>query len=174
MEFKGKFVNASRNLSTGRFNITFELTEGNIKDLDKISSNKDLIIQAKQYYNKRSLDSNAYAWVLMQKIAEVTGEDKMEIYIRCLQRYSRAFTHLIVRPEVIPRIQEMFRVCIDLGEVTVNGKTGHQLQCYFGSSTFNTKEMSVFIDGIISECHDLDIEVLPDSEVERLKKEWGR
>lgn len=174
MEFKGRLVGATRNLTSQRYNITFELEEGNIKDLDTISSNKQLIIQAKQFYNKRSLDSNAYAWVLMQKIAEATNLDKWEVYVNCLQRYSRAFTHIIVRPEVIPRIQETFRVCIDLGEVTVNGQTGHQLQCYFGSSTFTTKEMSVFIDGICSECRDLDIPLIPDSEIERLKKEWGK
>lgn len=174
MEFKGHLVSVARNLSTGKYNITFEMDEGNIKDLDKLSSNKQLNIQAKQHYDKRSLDSNGYAWVLMQKIAEATHLDKWEVYINCLQRYSRAFTHLIVRESVIPRIQEMFRVCIDLGEVTVNGQTGHQLQCYFGSSTFTTKEMSVFIDGIISECRDLDIPIIPDSEIERLKREWGK
>lgn len=167
-------VGATRNLTTGKYNITFELDEGNIKDLDRLSGNKELMVQAKVHRNKRSLDSNAYAWVLMQKIAEATGLDKWDVYLNCLQRYSRAFTHVIVKPNAIDRLKELYRVCIDLGEVTVNGKTGHQLQVYFGSSTFDTKEMSVFIDGIVSECRDLEIELLPPSEIERMKKEWGK
>lgn len=167
-------VGATRNLTTGKYNITFELDEGNIKDLDRLSGNKELMVQAKVHRNKRSLDSNAYAWVLMQKIAEATGLDKWDVYLHCLQRYSRAFTHVIVKPNAIDRLKELYRVCIDLGEVTVNGKTGHQLQVYFGSSTFDTKEMSVFIDGIVSECKDLEIELLPLSEIERMKKEWGK
>ena len=174
MEFKGHLVGASRNLATGRYNITFEMSEGNIKDLDRISSNKMLTVQAKDFRNKRSLDSNAYAWVLMQKIAEETGLDKWEVYLNCLQRYSRAFTHVIVKPQAIDKLKELYRVCIDLGEITVNGQTGHQLQVYFGSSTFDTKEMSVFIDGICSECRDLNIPLIPDSEIERLKQEWGK
>lgn len=174
MEFKGHLVGATRNLTTGKYNITFELDEGNIKDLDKISGNKELMVQAKVHRNKRSLDSNAYAWVLMQKIAEATGLDKWDVYLNCLQRYSRAFTHVIVKPNAIDRLKELYRVCIDLGEVTVNGKTGHQLQVYFGSSTFDSKEMSVFIDGIVSECRDLDIDLIPDSDIERMKKEWGK
>lgn len=174
MEFKGHLVGATRNLTTGKYNITFELDEGNIKDLDRLSGNKELMVQAKVHRNKRSLDSNAYAWVLMQKIAEATGLDKWDVYLNCLQRYSRAFTHVIVKPNAIDRLKELYRVCIDLGEVTVNGKTGHQLQVYFGSSTFDTKEMSVFIDGIVSECKDLEIELLPPSEIERMKKEWGK
>ena len=167
-------VGATRNLTTGKYNITFELDEGNIKDLDRLSGNKELMVQAKVHRNKRSLDSNAYAWVLMQKIAEATGLDKWDVYLNCLQRYSRAFTHVIVKPNAIDRLKELYRVCIDLGEVTVNGKTGHQLQVYFGSSTFDTKEMSVFIDGIVSECKDLEIELLPLSEIERMKEEWGK
>lgn len=174
MEFKGHLVGATRNLTTGKYNITFELDEGNIKDIDRLSGNKELMVQAKVHRNKRSLDSNAYAWVLMQKIAEATGLDKWDVYFNCLQRYSRAFTHVIVKPNAIDRLKELYRVCIDLGEVTVNGKTGHQLQVYFGSSTFDTKEMSVFIDGIVSECKDLEIELLPPSEIERMKKEWGK
>lgn len=174
MEFKGRIVGAARNLTTGKWNITLEMEEGNIKDLDKLGSTQLMTVEIKKHYNKRSLDSNAYAWVLMQKIAEATNLDKWEVYVNCLQRYSRAFTHIIVRPDVIPRVQEVFRVCIDLGEVKVKGQTGHQLQCYFGSSTFNTKEMSVFIDGICSECRDLDIPLIPDDEIERLKEEWGK
>ena len=132
MEFKGRLVNVAKNLTSNKYVITFELDEGNIKDLDKLSGNKPLIVQAKQHYNKRSLDANAYAWVLMQQIAEVTGTDKWNVYITCLQRYSRAFTHVIVKPNAIERLKDLYRVCIDLGEVEVRGQKGHQLQVYYG------------------------------------------
>ena len=45
--------------------------------------------------------------------------------------------------------------------------------CYYGSSTYDTKEMSVLIDGIVSECKDLDIEVLPPDELQKIKETWG-
>lgn len=171
MEFIGHFCSVARNFVTGRYNITFELDEGNINEVDSINEKKLRII-AKPYRQKRSLTSNAYAWHLMQEIAEKTGVTKDDVYIECLKKYSRAFTHMIVHPEVIPRLAEDYRVVVDLGEVLVNGKIGHQIQLYFGSSKFDTKEMSVFLDGIISECRDLGIDILPQSDIDKLNAEW--
>lgn len=171
MEFIGHVEGVVRNFITGKYDITFELDEGNISEIDKLIGKKLRVI-AKIFRQKRSLDSNAYAWHLMQEIAESIGSTKDAVYIDMLQKYSRAFTHMIVHPEVIPRLAEDYRVVIDLGEVLVNGKIGHQIQLYFGSSKFDTKEMSVFLDGIISECRDLGIDVIPQSDIDKLNAEW--
>ena len=90
-----------------------------------------------------------------------------------LERYSRAFTHIIVRPDVAERIIEEWRTVKNLGPILVNGREGVQLQCYFGSSTFDTKEMSVFIDGLLEECKEKEIETLPPAELARMQREWG-
>lgn len=74
---------------------------------------------------------------------------------------------------MVPRFEAEWRTVRNLGEISVNGQTGIQLQLYFGSSTFDTKEMSVFIDGLIEECRQLEIETLPPNEIERMKREWG-
>lgn len=172
MECIGKLKGASKDWMTGKWDITFSTDENITGSLDKLKD-KELSIVAKQHRKRRSLDSNAYAWVLMQKIAEATHDDKWNVYLRLLQQNSRAFTHIIVKPEAVKKVKEEWRTVIDLGEITVNGQTGIQLQCYFGSSTFDTKEMSVFIDGLIEECRQLDIETLPPAEIDRMKREWG-
>ena len=142
------------------------------KEKDVISKGKQLIADIKQYRKPRSLDSNAYMWVLLSKMADVLHTTKDELYLEVLSRYG-VFTHIIVKPEVVSRVKEEWRTVRELGEVTVNGKTGIQLQCYFGSSTYSTKEMAALIDGVVSECKELDIEVLPPYELQRLKEEWG-
>ena len=172
MEFIGHLSSVARNFDTGKYNLTFELDEGNISETDNINGKK-LRVLAKPYRQKRSLTSNGYAWHLMQEIAEKTGVPKDEVYKECLQKYSRAFAHMIVHPEVIPRLAEDYRVVVDLGDVLVNGKVGHQVQIYFGSSSFDTKEMSVFLDGMISECRDLKIDVIPQSDIDKLNAEWS-
>ena len=172
MECVGKFKSISRDWMTGKWEITFSTDENITGSIDKIKD-KSLRITVKRYRNKRSLDSNAYAWVLMQKIAEAIHSDKWSVYLLMLEKYSRAFTHIIVRPDVVQRVVEEWRTVKNLGEITVNGQTGIQLQCYFGSSTFDTKEMSVFIDGIVEECRQLEIETLPPEELDRMKQEWG-
>lgn len=172
MECVGKFKSISRDWLSGKWEITFTTDENITGYIDKIKD-KILRITVKQYREKRSLDSNAYAWVLMQKIAEAVHSDKWSVYLEMLEKYSRAFTHVIVRPDVVPRFEAEWRTVRNLGEITVNGQTGIQLQLYFGSSTFDTKEMSVFIDGLVEECRQLEIETLPPNEIERMKRELG-
>ena len=171
MEFKGKIVDISKDWKTGRFSITFESMEDISKQLET-ATDKLLTIVTKIFRNKRSRDANSYSWVLLQKIAEDQHTDKESVYLEMLGRYG-VFTHIIVRPGVVDRVISEWRTVRNLGEVTVSGQAGIQLQCYFGSSTYDTKEMSVFIEGIVSECHELGIETATPEELERMKREWG-
>ena len=174
MEFIGELKGFVRDITTNQYHITFSTNEESVVNgIDKLKDSK-LSIKAVKYREKRSLDSNAYAWVLMQKIAEAVNSNKWDVYLELLQKYSRSFTHVIIKPEAIDKMKELYRTCVDLGEISVNGITGHQLQVFYGSSTFNTKEMSVFIDGIVSECKELGIETLPEAELERMKAQWNQ
>jgi hypothetical protein len=138
-----------------------------------VAKGKTLAVEIKQYRQKRSLDANAYLWVLLQKIAEAVNSSKDEVYLQMLERYG-VFTHIVVKPHMVDKVRQEWRTVRELGEVTVNGKTGMQLQCFFGSSTYNTKEMSVLIDGVVSECKELGIETMTPDELAGLKNEWGR
>lgn len=171
MEFRGHIVDISRDWKTGRFRVTFESMEDISKQLESITD-KLLTITAKIFRNKRSRDANSYSWVLMQKIAEDQHTDKWSVYLEMLGRYG-VFTHIIVRPGMVDRVISEWRTVKNLGEVTVSGQTGIQLQCYFGSSTYDTKEMSVFIEGIVGECHEMGIDTATPEELERMKREWG-
>jgi len=93
------------------------------------------------------------------------------LYEDMICRYG-VFTHIVVKPSMVERVKEEWRAVRELGEVTVNGKTGIQLQCYFGSSTYNTKEMSVLIDGIVNECKEQGIETLTPEEIADMKRKW--
>lgn len=173
MEFSGKLLNVSKDWNTGQFQVTFSVNEPSaINGINDIQSCEKLSITAERFKRKRSLDSNAYAWVLMQKIAEAIHSDRESVYIEMLKKYSREFTFVICKESATEKLKELYRTCVDLGEVNVNGKTGHQMQVFFGSSTFDTKAMSVFIDGIVSECKELGIETLPPAELERMKSAW--
>lgn len=45
---------------------------------------------------------------------------------------------------------------------------------YYGSSSYDTFEMSRLIDEIVAEAKDLGIETMPPEELERLIQSWGR
>lgn len=174
MEFTGVITDISNNIITGEVHVTFSVNEKAhiLPEYDRLRNIKKLKITAVQFREKRSNDANAYMWSLLQKLADVLQTSKDELYLDILSEYG-VFTHIIVKPHVVDRVKSEWRTVRELGEVTVGGQTGIQLQCYFGSSTYNTKEMSVLIDGLVSECKKLGIETLPPDELNRMKKEWG-
>lgn len=138
-----------------------------------VNKGKALDVEIKQHRERRSLDSNAYMWVLCAKIADALRTSKDEVYLTMLERYGQ-FTHIIVKPEAVDKVMQTWRTVRNLGGIHIGGRPGVQLQCYFGSSTYNTKEMATLIDGIVGECKEMGIETLPPDEIEAMKAEWGR
>lgn len=127
---------------------------------------------------KRSLDANSYAWLLMDRLAKQVDSTKDEIYLHMLERYG-TFVYLPVLEENVEAIKKVFRIVKDRGEVVMTTRSGktvkcRQLQCYKGSSLYDTKEMARLIDGIISEAKPLGVQVETPDEVERIKAAWGR
>lgn len=171
IEFDGKIEGIQRDIFTDSFKVIIS-TNQNLENVD--IPNDILTFKAGRKHKKRSLDSNAYAWVLMQKIAEVTHTDRWSVYLEMLKRYSGAFTFVVCQEQAVGRMKELYRAAIEHSRVTINGKTGVQLQVFYGSSTFNTKEMSVFIDGIVYEAKSLGISTLTPRELNLMKGAWGR
>jgi len=137
-----------------------------------LAKGKELAVEIKQHRIKRSLDANAYFWVMVSRLAEVLHTTKDELYLIMLDRYG-VFTHIIVKPHIVEKVKQEWRTVRELGEVTVNGQTGIQLQCFFGSSTFDTKEMSRLIDGLVSECKEHGIDTMTEEQIADLKSKWG-
>ena len=134
--------------------------------------NKQHDAELKEHRERRSLDANSYLWALLDRMAEALHMDKWDVYIECLSRYG-VFTHVIVKPEAVGRVKNEWRAVSELGPVTVNGKTGVQLQCYYGSHTYDTKVMTRLLDGVISECQEMGIETKTPDEIDRMKAGWG-
>lgn len=49
-----------------------------------------------------------------------------------------------------------------------------KVNCYYGSSTYNTKEMSLLIEDLIELAKTLNVETKSQSEINSLLKEWDR
>jgi hypothetical protein len=176
MNLTSKRVCYTHSVYGGHLKIFTTLTEAQETELNKLydytNTGGEISIEVKKKTKKRSLDANAYMWVLLHKMADVLGTTKDELYLQVLERYG-VFTHVIVRPAAVERMKQEWRTIKELGEVTVNGVTGVQLQCYYGSSTYTTTEMAKLIDGVVSECKELNIETLTPDVLARIKSEWG-
>ena len=151
-------------------------------DPDKVTKCKELLqkgkaldVEIKQHRNHRSLDANSYAWVIISKIADVLGSSKEDIYIEMLTRYGQREPQLVsVVEDGVPAIRRATQNhCTIVGESELNGKEFVHLAILRGSSTYTTKEMSILIDGIVSDAKDLGIETIPEEELKSLKESWG-
>ena len=135
MEFIGNIKGISNDYITGEINITFATNGKNIlAEYEKLKDCEKLRIEAKKYRNRRSLNANAYLWVMLQKMAEVLRSDKWSLYLQMLKRYGQ-FTYIVVKPNAVEGVKKQWRECEEIGEVNVNGTKAVQMLCYYGSST---------------------------------------
>lgn len=124
---------------------------------------------------KRSLDANAYAWVLLDKIAEAVRLPVLEVYRKELLEIGGASEVVCVQERALPRLNALWTQK-GLGWVTepfpskVPGCVNVRL--HYGSSAFDTKQMSVFIDHLIEEARALGIETRPEAEVKSMLEAW--
>lgn len=146
--------------------ISFKVND--IEGLDKLIDKK-LVIDIKKFNDKRSLDANAYFWVLCDKMAKVLGTDKDTIYLMQLQKYG-VFTDIEILTEAVPVFASSFRtyeVIDDSGEYST-------LRCYIGSSQYDTKQMSDLINGTVNDASDIGIDTWTPEEIERTLALWQK
>ena len=130
---------------------------------------RDKIFEIKEHREKRSLTANAYAWVLIGKIADAMRASKDEIYLKMLKRYGQSEMVSVVSSI---DVRGYFKYFEPVGTATLQGKEFTHYRVFKGSSEYDSKEMAVLIDGIISEAKELHIETLPPAEIQRLKEKW--
>lgn len=126
---------------------------------------------------KRSLDANAYAWALMDKLAEATGYKRTDIYRDQIREVGGISDYVVVRDDAVE----------DFCSSWCRGHIGRQAEVirdakgipgckvvlvYHGSSEFDTKQMSQLIDHIVQDCQQLGIETMPDEAVSSLLSQW--
>ena len=174
MNFTGKIQNIATDYDSKKLQITFSVNELSVRnEIESLRKLEKLSIEAKPYRAKRSLDANAYAWVLFTKIAEVAQSSKDEIYEEMLQKYGyiyqddEGYITVTVKAEVdMSKIQGHWKFY----------KSNGQFSSYLmikGSSEYDTAEMAKFIDAVVQEAKELGIETATPDEIERMKAAWG-
>lgn len=135
------------------------------------NQDKAKVFEIKEHREKRSLNANNYAWQLIGKIADVLRTSKDEVYLQMLKRYGQSEAVSVLSDIDVTGYFKYFSV---MGESTLQNKRFTHYRIYKGSSEYDTREMSVLIDGIVSEAKILEIETLPTSEIERMKQLWNQ
>ena len=112
----------------------------------------DISVEIKKYHPKRSLDANAYFWVLLDKLSSKINEDKAIITL--CKGWER--NGLGWQTETFPS--------------KIEGCTNVIL--YYGSSEYDTAQMSRLIDMLVQDCKEQGIETMTPDELSRLIGDW--
>ena len=134
------------------------------------NQDRDKLFEIKEHKEKRSLTANAYAWSLIGKIADALRLSKEETYLNMLKRYGQSEMVSVLSSIDVTGYFKYFE---PIATTMLQGKEFTHYKIFKGSSEYDSREMAVLIDGIVSEAKELDIETLPPAEVERLKEMWG-
>lgn len=124
------------------------------------------IFEIKEKKEKRSLSQNAYAWKLITEMGNILRKSKEEVYMQMLKDYGQSEI-ISILSSVNPK--GYFKYYEKIGTSILNDKEFTHYKIYKGSSEFDSKEMSIFIDGIVQECKQLDIETLTPDMIARLE-----
>lgn len=187
MKFTGRLKEPIIDYITGRLTILFEPCEDFRQTYEELKSCEKLSIEIKRYRRKRSLDANAYYWLLVTKLSGVVGMSNLEVHNMMLRGYGQ--------PEIyegkgvyltIPDTDEARTKADNATDYHVlptsqvrTGDDGIVYRTYKllrGSRTYNTAEMSRLIEGIISECKHAgipDAEIATPDEKRLLKERYG-
>lgn len=126
--------------------------------LDKVIklAGKEVNITISEPKEKRSLDSNAYFWLLVNKLADKLHTSKEEMYLKLLKDYGQSI--VVTVKQGLDLSQAGFKYYEVLKDGLINGKPFTAYKVFIGSSQYTKEQMSVLIDGAVQECKELGIE----------------
>ena len=140
------------------------------------SNGKMYDCQIKEHREKRSLDANAYLWVLIDKISESTRIPKTEIYRKAIKEIGGVSDTVCVQQKAADRLCDGWE-CNGIGWFSERSESRLEgcvnVTLYYGSSVYDTAQMSRLIDYIIEDCKSLEIETLPPDKLLAMKEEWS-
>ena len=168
---KGRISDLNVSIFNDKQRLTFEI-DGDFRTQYDELKDKDLEISVKVFRQKRSLDQNSYAWVLIGKIADKLRASKDDVYLTMLKRYGQGGVI-----KVSPKNEQAILSALKYYErhEKLYTDTDKYYRIWAGSSGYNTEEMTIFVDGIISEAKEMGIPTLtPDELLEMRSLEGSR
>lgn len=140
------------------------------------ADDKQYSLEIKEKKPRRSLDANAYFWVLAHKIAEASGIEVSTVYRSYIREIGGNNDLVCVQDKAVEAFCEGWERN-GLGWIAepmpskLAGCTN--VMCYYGSSTYDTAQMSRLIELAVQDCKEYGIEYITDAEIKKLLDLWG-
>lgn len=178
MELTGKIVEVTRNFLNDKPRVLFELNENRqtvAEMYDEFCNADRLSVEVKRYRRKRSLDANAYCWVLLDKLSAKLNRPKIELYREFIKDVGENNVVICAKDKAVDALISGWEHN-GMGWVTdtlpskIVGCTNVIL--YYGSSTYDTAQMSRLTQLIVDECDGQGIPTETPDEIAKRLSLW--
>lgn len=179
MQTTGIITDINIDYKTRKSKISLLLDTKEIEVVEQLKNENKLNVDIKKYRKKRSLNANNYFWKLLQELCELADIDPIEEYKRRVKQLG-IFKRLKIMTEDVKTVEKIWTdrgiawFC-EIADTEYIGDTEFKIiNAYYGSSSFNSKQMSRLIDGVVQDCKVYGIETKTPEEIESLLKEWDK
>lgn len=174
-----KFREMTRDAKTGKFVLSIELQDpmAAMRVWDELHGDDKVSVRFAKHRRKRSLDSNAYAWVLMDRLSAKLLIPKEQIYRHYITEIGGVSDTVCVRTDSVNKLRETWAKN-GLGWLSTSfpssapGYTNVIL--YYGSSTYDTRQMHRLIELIVQDCKAQGVETADPEEIKALLESWDK
>lgn len=177
---KIKSINHELLYDSDRLTITIERKDRftlihKLEELGRIDDSTEYDIKIEKIRKARSLDANAYMWQLIDKIADKSNQKRADVYRHAI-RENGVFDDVAVQDKAVETLKKKWETkgvgwFTDEFDSTLPGCK--KIRLYYGSSSYDSKEMSRLIDAVVQDAEQMEIETKTPQEIAELKEAWG-
>jgi hypothetical protein len=137
------------------------------------SDKKPYTISIDRQKRKRSLNANNYMWQLCQKIGEKIGATKETVYRKNIREVGSFETVELISAGAARFIRSWESNGLGWVAEPISERGGYMtVIAYYGSSSYDTAEMSRLVEAVVEEAKALGVETMTPLELDRLKAAW--
>ena len=168
MKIVGRLIEIGFSLG-GNPRLTIETKDKNtlLTGFDELHEH-EVVVEVKRYSPRRSLDANGFYWLLCGKLAEKTGVGMAEIYRSHVRNIGGNYEVYCGKTEAVEKLIKAWEKN-GLGWIAettpskLEGCTNAIL--YYGSSTYDSRQMSRLIDQMVQDCKEQGIQTETPAEI---------
>lgn len=147
-------------------------SDEDLRELYEALSGQELAVDIKKWKPKRSLDANAYAWVLIHAIASAVEQSPNAVYREAIRDIPGVTEVVVVPLRAADKLASVWEAK-GIGWQTERFESGYpgcvNMILWYGSSTYDTKQMRMLIDRLCDQAHELGIDTMTPDERNKLK-----
>lgn len=177
MQSTGIITDIGIDYKTQKSKISLLLDTKEIEIIEQLKNENKLDVELKKHRKKRSLNANSYFWSLLKEYSEEKNVNTVVEYKERVKRLGifrrfRIETNEAKTFEIMWTDKGIAWFC-EIADTEYIGDIEFKIiHAYYGSSSFNSKQMSRLINDLVEDCKEVGIETKPEAEIKSLLEAW--